>query len=48
MGSDTLKYMSSTCNVVVGQVWKGSSVWVVESEASTGDAKLSYLECVSR
>jgi len=46
VGSDTLKYVSPTRNVGVGQVGESLIGWVVESEASAGDAELSHLECV--
>ena len=48
MCSDTLNYIPPTHNIVVGQVGKSSIRWAVESEASTGDVKLSYLECEGR
>ena len=48
MGSDTLKYVPPTRNVGVGQVCESSRGWVIESKSSTGDAELSYLECVGR
>ncbi len=48
MGSNAVKYVPPTDNVVVGQVGKSSIGRVVESQSSAGNAKLSNHTCVGR